>query len=204
MKEVLVLLGDTAAKDDHLGREERLDVGEILVDSLRPLLPIPISLLASTIGRALLRVLAANDQVSELGVGEQLSASEYCAADAGAEREDHDCASVTATGSERHLADTSCVSIVEEHNGAASRLLEQLLAVCADPALIDVCGRVGDPLLDYRGKGTADQPVPLELASDLTDDFGDGVRRGRLRRRDPVAFGHQITGLDVDRSALDA
>ena len=123
-----LFLLDAAAEDEEVRAQQRLDVGEDLVEVLGPLLPAELLLLADLLGRPELRRLAPDVEVAELGVRDEHAVDEQRAADAGAERDHHDGAAdcpcpAPCSISAMPAASASLITT----NGPVRRLLEERL-----------------------------------------------------------------------------
>jgi hypothetical protein len=202
-RDVLVRLpADPAADNDELRRKQRLDVLEVLVHVLRPLLPAHLVDVLGVLGGPPLRVLATDLQVTEFGVGDQDAVDEQGAADPGAERHHQDRAGLAASRAERHLRDARRVGVVQQPDLLPGRLGQQGPGVQADPPFVQVGRRPGHPVHHHPREGDADGPGPGEGVHELADDPGHGVRSGRLRRRDLYPVGQELARFQINGRRL--
>jgi hypothetical protein len=154
--------------------------------------------------RPLLRVVAVQLEVAQLGVGDQAAVDEQGAADARAEGQQDDGALAAAAGAEGHLGHARRVRVVQDRDGQpAEALAEQRGGVLVDPALVHVGRGAGDAAGDDAGEGDADRAGPAEVTDDLRDAVGHGVRGRRLRCQHFVALLRQIAAIQIHGSALD-
>ncbi|AGF72650.1 acyl-CoA synthetase [Corynebacterium halotolerans YIM 70093 = DSM 44683] len=202
----LVVTGDAAAHDEGGGGEESLVLGEHLRNPLGPLLEA--ELLAVLRGRRgqPLRLLAVDNEVSELGVREQPALGEEGGADAGAEGEEDDRTLGGGGLAEGDLGQAGRVRVVEDTDlpVLAQVPVEQLVDIGADPGGVDIRRGQRHLLPDDRRQCDADRAVPLLLPEDLRDDLRDRVRGRRLRRRDLGALADELPVVEVHARPLDA
>jgi hypothetical protein len=82
---------------------------------------------------------------------------------------------------------------------------EQRIGVGADPRLVDVRGAVYDTTLHHARHGHSDRTVRLwEVLQHLREHLGHRIGSGGLRSQDLVTIRREVSGLQVDRRALDA
>src|SRR5580704_1343024 len=98
---LLGLPADPAAQDNEVGRQQRLDVLQVLIDMFRPLGPAQVVQVLGVLGGAALRVPAADLDVPELGVRHQDALDEQRAPDPGAEGQHQHRALLALPGAER-------------------------------------------------------------------------------------------------------
>ena len=202
-QELVRLLADPAADDDELRGQQRLDVLQVLVDVPGPVLPAQVLRRLGPLGGALLRVLAADLQVTELGVGDQHAIDEQRAADPGAERHHVDRARLVLAGAERHLRNAGCVRVVQQPDLLPGRPGQQGPGVQPDPGLVQVGRRPGHPVDHHPGKGDAGGTGPGKGLHELVYDLGHRVRDGRTRRRDLHPVGRERARVQIDGGCLD-
>ncbi len=76
LEELVLLLADAAADNEEIGREEELEMVEVLVHIFRPLLPGEPLFFADAGGGAMFGVFAADLQMAELRIGQELAVHE--------------------------------------------------------------------------------------------------------------------------------
>ncbi len=124
----------------------------------------------------MLRLLAVEQEVTELGVRNQLAVEEQARADPRAEREHDDDTIAAAPGAITHLGEAGGVRVVDHVDRLARGGGEHGIDVRADPRLVDVRRGPGDPVADHRRKGHADVAFPVEVLDELTHDVGHRLR----------------------------
>ncbi len=198
----LRLLARPTAEDEQVGREQRLDVAQVVLHANGPFVPLEVVALAGARGGLRLGVEAVELQVTELGVGDEHAVDEQSGADPGAEGQHHHDTASTPTGAELHLGDTRSIAVVDHVNLEAAGLREHGVGVDVDPRRVDVGGRSDDTIADDRRERTADRAGPPVMLDELTHDPRHCVRCGRPRRVDAVAIGPQLAGVEVDDRRL--
>ena len=98
-----------------------------------------------------LGLLAADFEVSELGIRQQPAVDEQRAADPGPERQQHDDAFAIAARTKGHLGHAGASASLRTRRAPDPRL-EQGRGIRSDPAPVDIRRRVGDPRLVTDGK----------------------------------------------------
>ena len=204
-----MLLADTAADDEQVGREKSLHQAKILINSCCPPLPTEFLFLADAIGCVVLSLhnaarAAYHGHVTQLGIGHKRSVDENSTADTGAEGEHEDHPLAASPCSEGHLGNAGSIGVVDKQHRAANLLLQELAAVGANPGVVHVGCGVDDTLLDHRWEGAANVTFPAEVLDDLGHRVGDGARCRRLRSGDAVELCRQHPPLDFHRRSLDA
>ncbi|GGR43978.1 hypothetical protein GCM10010197_06830 [Nocardioides luteus] len=177
----------------------------VLLQPLGPLLPGEVLALAGDVGGAGLGVVAVELEVAQLGVGHEHAVVEERGADAGAEGGHDDQPAAALRGAVADLGQPGRVGVVDHVHVTPGGGGEDRVRVGADPRLVDVGRGVDHPVAYDSGDGDPDLPVVVgELAEQLHEDLGDGIRGGSLRRRDAYALGGELAGGEVDRGPLDA
>src|SRR5580692_9064836 len=201
---LLGLPADPAAHDNEVGRQQRLDVLQVLIDMSRPLAPALAIQLLGAFGGAALRVAAADLDVPELGVRHQDALDEQRAADPGAEGHHQHGALLIHPRPERHLGHPGRVDVVEHPDRVAGGLGEQRGGVQPDPGRVHVGGGPGHAVGDHTGEGDADRAGPVERGRELLHHVRHRVGQRWVRRVDLLPFGQELAGGHVDRGGLDA
>ena len=201
--EMLPVLGDAAADDEHVRPQQRVIGLEHRVDLGGPLDPVELAVGAHLGRGAMLGLLAAHLEVAEFGVRQQPAVDEQRRADAGAQRDDHDRAGAVAARAQRHLGEAGGVGVVQERDRALQPRLQVGLHVHADPALVDVGGGPGHALLGDGRKREPDRAGRRQVARHRHQQFEHGLGRGARRRGAPQRLAHDHAGLDVHEPGLD-
>lgn len=195
------------AATDH--EDSRVKQPLVLVeDHGHPLGPLFVAQFLAVLGmgrRLVLRLSAVNDEVPDLGVGEQMAISNKCRANARAEGKEYHRPLAGLRGSELDLGEASGVGVIEHADLTLGKIpAEKLLDIGVDPRRVDV-GRGGGHLaLDYGWNGDAHRAVPFGLPNDLRDRLCDRVRRRRLRGGDLNSLADELTVVEIDAGTLDA
>ncbi len=142
-------------------------------------------------------------QMAQLGVGQQMAVDEDGGADAGADRDEDDDPLAILAGAKAHLGQTGGIGIIQHIAGLAGDIGKQMLGIGFDPALVDVGGTLGNPIVDGGGKATAYRSFPVEVFDQRLEGMGDGSRGGRLRCGNAMALANQFAGFGIDQTALD-
>jgi cyclase len=109
-------LADAAAHDDQAGGQQRLQVLHVHLYPARPFRPRQVEQLSRVLRGLLLRVLAVDLDVAELGVGHERPVNEERATDPGAERQHQHRPARPRPGAEGHLGHAGRVRVVQ-HRG---------------------------------------------------------------------------------------
>ena len=107
-----------------------------------------------------------------------------------------------------HLGQPGGVGVVDQRDGTAQVVLEELRRLKPRPGLVEVRDERHPPMHDRRGDGQPDAgPVGdlvLEILDDLRDHRGHILGAGLRRGGDAQPGLGEVSQFQVDRSALDA
>ncbi len=142
-------------------------------------------------------------QVAQLGVGQQVTVDEDGGANPGANRDEDDDPLAILAGTKAHLGQTGGVGIVQHIAGLAGDIGKQVGCIGFNPALVDIGGTLGNPVVDGGRKAAAHRPFPVEVFYQRLEGMGDGGRGGRLRCGNAMALANQFAGFGIDQTALD-
>ncbi len=146
---------------------------------------------------------ALQDQMPQLGVGQQVAIDEDGGADAGPHRDEDDDPLAIPPGTKAHLGEAGRIGVVQHVAGQAGHVGKQMGDIGLNPALVDIGSVLGDAVVDGGGEAAAHRALPLEVLDQRLEGVCHGGRGGRLRRRDAVALANQLPGLGVDQAPLD-
>jgi hypothetical protein len=140
--------------------------------------------------------------MAQLAVRYKGAVVKECGADAGPEGDhDHQTWDVLSR-SPLDLRHAGGIRVVDGGNREACGRAHDGFDIGPDPALVDVGGRAGDPVLDNGGEGAAERTLPPEVLDELGHYFGHRVRYRWLRGQKLEAFSRQKARLDVHDGAL--
>src|SRR5215468_10694044 len=134
-QEFVSFFADSTPDNDQIGPEVGVHMLEILVYPAGPLLPAPVSPLASVGRRAYLRILATDFDMPQLCVRDEMPINKQGRADTRAQSNDKDYSLAASSYSKMHLGIASSIRIVEHSDRTSSRFLEQLPRLTPNPFL---------------------------------------------------------------------
>ena len=192
-----------ATDHDELRPEHGVELRQVLVEPLGPLLPRELLRRACRVGDPGVGELAFDLEVPELGVGDEHAVVEQRGADTGPDGHEEHHASAAARRAEARLGHAGRVGVVQHRALMPGRAPDHRRRVRADPRRVDVRGGAhGSAHHDGRQRAP-DRTGVAELLDEGRDHFGDRVGRGRLGVSMPDAAGRR-SGDDVDVRGLDA
>ena len=201
--ELLGVLHDAAADHDQLRPQHRVQLREVRVEPLGPLLPREMLLGALRVGGPRVGDLAVHLEVAELGVGDEHAVVQQRGADAGADgHEQHDAAPV-ARRAEARLGEPGRVGVVQHGARPAGRPPDHRGRVRADPRS-SMCAAVRTvPPTTTAGSVQPIGPSPPSCSTSVATvaDTASGVAGLRCLEPDPAGRG---AGAEVDVRGLDA
>ena len=155
MQELGGIFADSAPDDDQIRREQLLDGSVVHGESLGPLGVGEAFILLGRVGGALLRVVAVDLEVAELGVRNQHSVIDDCRPDPSSEGGDDHQAAAPLRRAVPRLGQPRRIRVVDDVYVAARGRGEEGVRVGADPGVVDVGCRADDTVTDDSGDRNA-------------------------------------------------